>query len=286
MSSASESTARPVGQPVGLQLRQTWSVLTLEIRKSFWGRRALVVYLLALAPVGLMAMGAVGSVVEARVQGRPEPLTDEVFAAIYQMFILRWCIFFGCAAIFMNLFRGEVMDRSLHHYFLVPLRRELIVVGKYGAGLFAAVVLFGWATAVSMLLAYVPLALEAGVGQAVAAVRIDYMVAYVAATCLACMGYGALFLVIGILFRNPIIPALVVLAWESIIFLLPPGLKHISVVHYLESLIPVPMSEGPFAIVADPAPLPLAILGLTVFSAVLLAVAGRRVRSMEISYPA
>jgi hypothetical protein len=48
--------------------------------------------------------------------------------------------------------------------------------------------------------------------------------------------------------------------------------------------MPIPMSEGPFAIVAQPAPVPLAVAGLALFSAVLLVIACWRVRRMEISY--
>ncbi|MFN2115681.1 MAG: hypothetical protein ACK2T6_08190 [Anaerolineae bacterium] len=271
--------------PLSVRARQARAIAALEIRKSLLGRRALVVYLLALAPVGLMALGAVGAVLESRVTGRPEPLTADVYSAMFQVFILRWCIFFGCAAVFMNLFRGEVIDRSLHHYFLAPVRREVLVAGKYGAGLLGAATLFCWATLISWLLSYVPLAIDGGVAQVVASLRWDHLLSYLLVTALAVMGYGALFLVIGVQFRNPILPALVILAWESIVFLLPPGLKHLSVVHYLEALMPLPMDEGPFAIVSEPASPVVAIAGLTLFSAALVLFAARKVRAMEISYP-
>ena len=81
-------------------------------------------------------------------------------------------------------------------------------------------------------------------------------------TFLACIGYGAVFLVFGFFFRSPAIPALAVFGWELIHFLLPPLLKKISVIHYLQSLCPVPVSEGPLAMLSD-APSPwVAILGL------------------------
>ena len=44
--------------------------------------------------------------------------------------------------------------------------------------------------------------------------------AYVAITMLACVGYGAFFLVVGLFFRNPIIPALLLYGWEWLSFLL------------------------------------------------------------------
>ena len=75
---------------------------------------------------------------------------------------------------------------------------------------------------------------------------------YAGITALACLGYGAFFLVVGLFIRNPIIPALLLYGWEWLNFLLPPLLKKISVIHYLNSLVPVPVSEGPFAVVADP----------------------------------
>src|SRR5262249_50540060 len=46
-----------------------------------------------------------------------------MFAGVFQFFFLRLAVFFGCLGIFMNLFRGEILDRSLHFYFLAPIRR-------------------------------------------------------------------------------------------------------------------------------------------------------------------
>ncbi len=39
-----------------------------------------------------------------------------IFATVFQFFFLRLAIFFGCVGIFMNLFRGELIDKSLHYY--------------------------------------------------------------------------------------------------------------------------------------------------------------------------
>jgi hypothetical protein len=146
----------------------------------------------------------------------PPPTNDElgsfsemsqVYAAIYGGLILRTLIFFGCAWVFMNLFRGEVVDRSLHYYFLAPVRREVLVVGKYLSGLIATIVLFSITTVGSMFIYYFWLFPSesarfffdgAGAGQ---------MLAYLGVTILACLGYGAVFLLVGLFFRNPIIPA-------------------------------------------------------------------------------
>ena len=60
------------------------------------------------------------------------------------------------------------------------------------------------------------------------------LLTYAGITILACIGYGAFFLVVGLFFRNPIIPAIVLYGWEWLNFLMPPLLKKISVIHYLQ----------------------------------------------------
>ena len=111
-----------------------------------------------------------------------------------------------------------------------------------------------------------------------------HLTTYALITILACVGYGAFFTVVGLFVRNPIIPALLLYGWEWINFLLPPLLKKISVIHYLKSLTPVPLSEGPFAVVAEPTPAWIAIPGLILVTVVVLIISGYRIRKMEIQY--
>jgi len=85
-------------------------------------------------------------------------------------------------------------------------------------------------------------------------------------------------------FRNPIIPAMFLYGWEWLNFLLPPLLKKISVIHYLNSLVPVPLSEGPIAVAAEPTPAWISIPGLLIVTALVLFAASRRIRRMEIRY--
>jgi hypothetical protein len=107
---------------------------------------------------------------------------------------------------------------------------------------------------------------------------------YIGITILACVGYGAVFMVIGLFFRNPIIPALIVYFWEWANFLMPPVLKKISIAHYLRSLSPVPVSEGPLATVVDPTPAWISIPSMIAFTAIVLVLASIRIRRMEVRY--
>lgn len=265
-----------------LWMRQTLAILRLEIRKNFLSRRAFLLYAAAGLPLVLLSLFAVFRMPEDDA-GSFSGLS-EAFAGIYGGLILRTLVFFGCAWVFMNLFRGEVVDRSLHYYFLAPVRREVLVVGKYLSGLIATVALFSITTIGSMLILYFSIYPSESARYFLEGVGASHLLAYFGVTILACIGYGAVFLLVGLFFRNPIIPGLIIYGWEWINFLLPPLLKKISVIHYLQSLVPVPMSEGPFAVLVEPTPAWISVPSLLLFTAVMLVLASLHIRRMEISY--
>src|SRR5206468_3001968 len=138
-----------------------------------------------------------------------------VFAALFVFYYLRAGIFFGCMGIFSNLFRGEMLEKTLHYYFLTPMRREMLVAGKYLAGLVVALALWEGSVAGSFLL----------LGRHFGPAWSDYLFhgpglrqlgSYMLVTALACIGYGAVFLMSGLFFKNPMIPAAVVWVWENL----------------------------------------------------------------------
>jgi ABC-type transport system involved in multi-copper enzyme maturation permease subunit len=271
--------------PWTLWAQQTFSILRLELQKNFLSRRALLIYVLAALPVFLLFMLAILPPDD----GLSRELSNfndlsVVFSAIYNALILRTVVFFGCAWIFMNLFRGEVVDRSLHYYFLSPVRREVLVVGKYLSGLVTAIVLFGLSTLVSLFMLYFPRFSAESSRYFFGGAGGKQALIYLGITTLACIGYGAIFLIVGLFFRNPIIPAILIYGWEWINFLLPPLLKKVGVIHYLHSLMPVPMSEGPFAVMAEPTPAWISVPSLIIFTVLVLVLAGLHIRRMEISY--
>ncbi|MBV8552119.1 MAG: hypothetical protein JOY54_12525 [Acidobacteriaceae bacterium] len=217
-----------------------------------------------------------------------------IFAGVFQFFFIRLAIFFGCLGIFMNLFRGEMLDKSLHFYLLTPVRREILLAGKYLAGLLAATVIFTVSTALqltAMLLQFDTATIshylyqEHGISQ---------IVAYLGVTVLACIGYGSIFLAAGLLFRNPIFPAVLVLIWEAANPLLPSLLKKFSVIYYLKSLCPVEIPVDPgmpplLALLvsnAEPVSAYIAVFGLIALSVAVLAASMTRVRQLEINYTA
>lgn len=267
----------PAGRPWALWRRQALGVLRIELRRILRSKRTLPVYLLAMVPATILLL--------VRMNLSPEELANlghaqEIFANIFQGLILLTVIFFGSLLVFMNLFRGEVIDRSLHYYLLSPLRREVLVVGKYLAGMVVGAVVFASCAAA----AYLVLFSRFGGFELWSASSLRILATYIGIAALGTLGYGALFLVLGLVFRNPVFPGLVLYAWEWANFLLPPALKKISVVHYLKSLCPVAVSEGPFAMIAEPARPFGSIVGLALFTSALLVLAGWLIRRVEVTY--
>ncbi len=216
-----------------------------------------------------------------------------VFAGIFQFFYLRLAIFFGCLGIFMNLFRGEMLDKTLHFWFLAPARREVLLAGKYGAGLISSAVIFGGGALLcfaAMIWPHDSVEVQAYWQTA----GLAHVFWYTAAAVLGCVGYGSVFLAAGLLLRNPIIPAAVLLAWESINGFLPEILQKVSVLHYLQSLCPVPapMDKDAPPLVqlllspAAPASRFGAIAGLIAVTLLVLWIARAAIRRMQVSYGA
>jgi hypothetical protein len=253
-------------------------IIRIELRKNFLCRRAVWIYLLAFLPVLL-----IGTAIYLKPPSFLAKDFQSHFAVIFHGLFLRLIVFFGSVGVFTYLFRGEVLEKSLHFYFLAPLRREVLVVGKYLAGLTGMFCL----CATSVTACYL-MVMQASRGYSGNGHLFGELASYLGITFLACLGYGACFLLAGMLFRSPIIPTLLFLGWESINFLLPPLLKKISVIYHLVSLFPVPIniSAGPFAILAEPTPVWAAVGGLLLFSLGALLITSFSIRRLEINYSA
>ena len=268
-------------QPWRLWTSQLGTIVRMELRKNFLTKRGFWIYLLAFAPVPIIALHAVVD--------RRTPLRDDtlVLAGIFQFYYLRLAIFFGCMGIFTRLIRGEMVERSLHFYLLAPVRREVLVLGKFFAGAITATAFFGFAVASAFAFMYMghgPAGLQyvfdgPGMGQ---------LASYLGITLLACVGYGALFLALSMVFRNPIVPGIVLLGWETINPILPGLMQKLSVIFYLRHLTPVDVpAEGVFAlltVVTEPVPAWAAAAGVICVAAVVLVFACYRSRGLEISY--
>lgn len=274
-------------QPWRLYANQISVLMRNELRRNLFTRRRIWIYLLAFVPVLLILIHTIVD--------RPNAATaqieedTQVLAGIVQLYYFRLGIFFACMGIFTWLFRGEMVERTLHYQFLVPVRREVLVVGKFVAGALIAIALFETAVLACFYLMYSRFG-SAGKSYVFDGPGLGQLGAYLVVTALACLGYGAVFLALSLLFKNPIIPGVVIMGWEAIAPIFPAWAQRLSVTFYLKHLCPVSLPiSGPlaiFTIVAEPVSPLMAVLGLLTLSIAILVLSCFLIHRMEITYTA
>lgn len=255
------------------------AVMRWEWRRQLSFGRLLWLVILAAVPVAIMALRVwVYFKYQEQADG-PVHLKEE-YAAFYHGLMVRVVLFFGCLTLFLGGIRGEVEQKTLHYLYLAPLPRWMLIKGKYLAAVLLAWVVFGTSTVASWLLAQLP----QGLGRSLSGPGLGELAAYLGMTLLGAMAYGALFLVVGTLLPSPGWIVAVLFFWEWVQFLLPPVLKQLSVVHYLNQLTPIPVSEGPFAILAEPQPVPITVAKLLLYCLVATSLAAFAVTRSELNY--
>jgi ABC-type transport system involved in multi-copper enzyme maturation permease subunit len=275
-------------QPWRLYGSQVSVLVRNEVRRNLLTGRRIWIYLLAFLPV-LMILAHV--IFDRNEGAGPAQLENDtqVLAGIVQLYYLRLGIFFACMAIFTWLFRGEMVERTLHYQFLVPVRREVLVLGKFFAGAIIAIALFEMAVLACFYLMYSRFG-SAGKSYVFDGPGVGQLGSYLLVTALACLGYGAVFLAFSLLFKNPIIPGVVIMGWEAVAPIFPAWAQRLSVTFYLKHLCPVSLPiRGPlaiFTIVAEPVSPFMAVLGLLFLTIAILALSCFLIHRMEITYTA
>lgn len=272
-----------LGQPWGLWWLQARRLVRIELRRNLFSWKAWWIYFLAFAPTAILLIHLLFETHPAFL------LTDDtnVLAGIVQFYYIRLGVFFGCLSIFSRLIRGEMVERSLHYFLLAPVRREVLLLAKFAAGSMSALLLFGSAMIADFALVYAGFG-AAGQEYVFSGPGLSQLEAYLAIIVLACLGYGAVFLLLSMLLRNPTPAAMLVLAWEAINPVMPSVLQKISVVSYLRHLMPITIpGEGIFALLTVPTE-PVAgweaAIGLLALIAIVLAFSCFRIRGLEIQY--
>lgn len=282
--SVAQTMDRIRNQPWRLWWSQLRTIVGMEYRRNLFSRRALWVYFLAFAPTFIILLHAI-------VDGGGNRHTigedTDVLAGIFQFYYVRLGIFFGALGIATRLIRGEMVERSLHYYLLAPVRREVLLLGKFAAGVIGMLMIFETAVLASFLFMYSHFGPRAmvwffnGPGSA-------HLKAYLGMTALACIGYTAIFMLLSMVFKNPAPAAMLVLLWEVINPILPSLFQKISIASYIRYLTPVALRvDGVFAllmVVTEPVPAWVATTGVLIVTAAILALSCYFVRRLEINY--
>lgn len=180
-----------------------------------------------------------------------------------------------------------MIERSLHFYLLSPVRREVLLLSQFAAGSATALLLFVTATIADFALVYLPFG-AAGRDYLVNGPGLEQLEAYILIIVLACLGYGAVFLLLSMMFKNPILGALFFLGWEAINPVLPSLLQKLSVASYLRHLMPVNVGAKGFiallTVEIEPVSGWLATLGLLLLIIAVLLYSCYRIRTLELRY--
>ena len=260
-------------------------LVRIEVRRNLFTRRRIWVYLLAVIPVMILLASIIFGPRSTEVWYIER--TTQVLAGIIQLYYVRLGIFFACMGIFTWLFRGEMVERTLHYHFMAPVRKEVLVLGKFLAGTLISIALFETAVLSCFYLAYERFG-SAGRSYVFDGPGLGQLGSYLLVTALACLGFGAVFLALSLLFKNPIVPGIVLMGWETIVPIFPAWAQRLSVTFYLKHLCPVTLpAEGPmaiFTVVAEPVASILAVLGLLSLAFVVLVVSCFLIHRIEITY--
>jgi len=137
------------------------------------------------------------------------------------------------------LVREEIEDNTLAYLLTRPLSKPAIAVYKYLGYLIAVVVL----TVPPIALGYA--VTQTYTGSSYVA-DLDVLGALVLATVLGSAAYGAVFLLLSVVFRKPLAFGLLYgFIWESIVGSIPGDVPKLSMIYYLKSLMKDMVGSGP-----------------------------------------
>ncbi|MDP2898676.1 MAG: ABC transporter permease [bacterium] len=283
MSDFSESTAEvglpgPIQNVVARSLYQIWAIVRLTMRNLVVSKRTILMVLLACVPIGIAVI--MRSVMPEE-GGRPasQDLFTGQFIGLYVYFVvILTTIFYGT-----SLFADERSQRTITFLLIRPLPRELIVLGKF----LTYVVSAGALLVASLAVTY---SIFMGLDRDVTLFRQTVPFLECArAVVLAVVAYGAVFTFCGATFKRPVIAAFFYcFVWESILPYLPIFLKKLTVMHYVQSLIPnwIPQggAGGLFTLRVEPTPPATAVWTLIGVCVAFLILTALSLRMKEYSF--
>lgn len=256
-------------------------VFDLSLGEMLWSRRTIfmalvtgVPVLLALIVRGAQALGAGNIHVNNMTVNGPA-----IFGLMIWAFYLRFTIpvlgaFYGTA-----LIADEVEDKTITYLFTRPVPRSAVLVGKYLAYLMCTLLVVLPSVVVVWLLVT---PLGGSLGQNFPDLLKDLLI--LAAGLIV---YGALFALIGSLFKRPLMMGLIfVFGFEPAVLVFPGYLKRFTVAYYLQGLVPQAMPNDSVvslvqSIFRETPALSTALVALTALTLGCLWWAGRTVTQKE-----
>lgn len=239
------------------------AVFDLSLEGMVWTRRSLLMVALVAMPVVLAVAYRVALASGAEMPPAPP---QDLYALVVAVYWVRNVLPLAALFYATALVADEVEGRTLTYLFTRPLTRASLFAGKFAAYLVTALSLALPAAVVTFfLLLTAPRA--PGVGAAVGDLFRDLGV-----MALALVAYGALFALVGVLLKRPVIPGLMFLYGWELLANLPGYLPRLTLTAWLRSLIRHrPAQEGLAGLFQQVLPWEQALPVLLLASAVFLA---------------
>jgi ABC-type transport system involved in multi-copper enzyme maturation permease subunit len=234
-------------------IREVWASLALSLRRLLWSTPMLGVVGLAAIPL------VIAIVISAFPHGAGKIHSLAATHAIYEMFLrtlyIHFILFFVANLLGFAVVRQDVEEQTLHYLLLQPAPRWAVLTGKY----LAYVILAAGVCVASLWLTYLTMGVSLQGPRAVAVDllkdgRFVILAKESLVLVLELMAYGGLAMLIGSMFKSGF-QTILILAWESAIPYLPSTLKLMTIMHYLQSLLPERLAENRrmFELLGEPA---------------------------------
>jgi ABC-type transport system involved in multi-copper enzyme maturation permease subunit len=258
---ASEAAAgRDVTRPLPLA-RAARAVFDLSLEAMVWSRRSLVM-------AALLGLPIVLAIVYRALLGRlPARVASfDFYGNIVAYYYLRFALPVTALFYATALIADEVDGKTLTYLITRPVRRSAILIGKFAAYVATTLTLSLPAIVVSFFL------LATANGWSGIGSRVGDLFRDLGVMALALVSYGALFTLVGVLLRRPVIPGLLfIFVWE-LVANLPGYMPRFTLTAWLQSLIRHrPPQEGVSAIFGQVLPAALSLQVLTLVTVLFLA---------------
>jgi ABC-type transport system involved in multi-copper enzyme maturation permease subunit len=250
------------------------SEMLFSRRTVFMGLVVGVPVLIAVAVRILIELGAPLGRVNNVTLGGPTIFGLMIWAIFVQFCVPVLGVFYGTA-----LIADEVEDKTITYLFTRPIPRSAVLFGKYLAYLVCTIFVVLPAVVLIWLL-IVPI--NGSLGQGFPDLMKD-----LGLLALGLVVYGAVFALVGSVFKRPLLAGLVfIFGWETIVMALPGYLKRFTVAFYLRGLVPHTMpANSPLSIIEalfrETPPLTLCLFWLLTITGLSLYLAGRAVTNRE-----
>jgi ABC-2 type transport system permease protein len=238
-------------------------ILGLTLRQFIGGKAIRIVFLFSLVPAifALIYLLDSGSMT-----------AREFFAGIFQEFIAPTLLPIATLILATNALGNEVEDRTMVYLVLKPISRARIVLEKFAAVALTATLLLWEGT----LLAYL-VTMRGDAGD-----NVDQLLGIFLAQLVGVLGYGALFMAISLIVPRALLVGLIyALLWESLFGRFIPGIRLVSVRHYVQSIY-VKTVDNPAITLDEAMNLVSSLIVITCLVVVALAVATWRLRTMNL----